>query len=147
MNNFHTLGSLVVKGPLISFLRYVPDRLALREIAYHIVSVNIAVTLAKNQKRKWPNFPISLGIYTLLNPKHAQKEVDLLDGIWLAQGDFKRHDPTEVVKKHCATVKRKTYIHEDNPFDLVFQRAMNFHEVSQRVDAIRNNANFLNFIE
>jgi hypothetical protein len=88
-------------------LRYVTDRLALREIAYHIVSVNIASTLVKNQKRKWPTFPISLGIYTLSNPKNAQKEVDSLDKIWLAQGDFKSHDQTEVVKKHCVVVKIK----------------------------------------
>jgi hypothetical protein len=103
--------------------------------------------LVKNQKKKWPTFPILLGIYTLLNAKHAQKEVDQLDGIWLAQGDFKKHDPTKVVKKHCVMVKRKAYIHEDNPFDIIFQRATSFHEISQRVDAIRNNSNFLNFIE
>jgi hypothetical protein len=83
----------------------------------------------------------------LSNPKHAQKEVDPLDRIWLAHGDFKRHDPTEVVKKHCAMVKIKTYIHENKPFDLVFQGEMHFHEVRQRIDAIRNSPNFLDFIE
>jgi hypothetical protein len=62
----------------------------------------------------------------LLNEKHAQREVDLLEGIWLAQGYFKKHDPTEVVKNHCVVVKRKAYIHEDNPFDLIFQRAKIF---------------------
>jgi hypothetical protein len=66
--------------------------------------------------------------------------VDQLEGIWLAQGNFKKHDPTEIVKKHCAMVKSKAYIHEDDPFDIVFQRATSFHEVSQRIDAIRNNS-------
>jgi hypothetical protein len=49
--------------------------LALKEIAYHIFVVDITVTLAKNLKKQWPNFPISLGIYTLSNPKHAQKRL------------------------------------------------------------------------
>jgi hypothetical protein len=103
--------------------------------------------LAKNQKRKWPNLPMSLSVYNLLNEKHSQKKVDLLDGIWLAQGYFKRHDPIEVVKRHCVVVKRKTYIHEDNYFDLVFDRATSFHELSDKIDVIRNISNLLNFVE
>jgi hypothetical protein len=135
------------EGPPHLFPGYVPDMLALKEIAYHIVVVDIAVTLAKNLKKQWPNFPISLGIYTLSNPKHAQKEIESLDRIWLAHGDFKRHDPIEVVIKHYAMVKRKTYIHEHNPFDIVFQGVMHFHEVRQRIYAIRDSANFFHFIE
>jgi hypothetical protein len=103
--------------------------------------------LAKNQKRKWPNLPMSLSVYNLLNEKHSQKKVDLLDGIWLAQGYFKRHDPIEVVKRHCVVVKRKTYIHEDNYFNLVFDRATSFHELSDKIDVIRNISNLLNFVE
>jgi hypothetical protein len=81
-----------------------------------------------------------------LNAKHAQKEVDLLYGIWLIQGYFKRHDPIEIVKRHCTIVKIKENIHEDNSLDVVFQRATKFHELSQRIDLIRNNASFLKFV-
>jgi hypothetical protein len=66
--------------------RYVPNRLALREIAYQTVSVGIATFLSRSQKRQWPSFPISLGIFTLLNANHAQKEVEKMEGIWLAMG-------------------------------------------------------------
>jgi hypothetical protein len=112
--------------------RYVPDRLVLREIAYQIVGVGIVASLSKSQKKKWPSFPIPLGIYSLLNAKHALKEVEQMEGIWLAQGNFKKHDPMGLVKKHCNMVKNvKAYNHEDDPFDIIFQRDLNYQEVAQ----------------
>jgi hypothetical protein len=113
--------------------RYVPDRLALREIAYQTIGVGIVASLSKSQKKQWPSFPISLGIFSLLNAKHALKEVEKMEGIWLAQGNFKRHDPIGLVKKHCNMVKNvKAYNHEDDPFDIIFQRALNYQEVAQQ---------------
>jgi hypothetical protein len=51
--------------------RYFPNSLALREIAYQIISIDIATSMSRNQKTQWPTFPISLGIFNLLNAKHA----------------------------------------------------------------------------
>jgi hypothetical protein len=57
----------------------------------------------------------------LLNRKHALKEVEKIEGIWLAQGNFKRHDPIGFFKKHCSMVKNvNAYNHEDDPFDTIF---------------------------
>jgi hypothetical protein len=37
-----------------------------------------------------------------------------------------------IVKKHCSMVKNvKAYNHEDDPFDIIFQRAVNYQEVAQ----------------
>jgi hypothetical protein len=56
----------------------------------------------QKSKKQWPSFPIPLGIYSLLNSKHALKEVEQLEGIWLAHGNFKRHDPIGLVKSIVA---------------------------------------------
>jgi hypothetical protein len=50
--------------------------------------LGIVASLSKNQKKQWPSFPISLGIYCLLNGKHALKEAKQLGNIWLACGNF-----------------------------------------------------------
>jgi len=80
--------------------RYVPDRLALREIRYQIVGVGIVSSLSKSKKKKIPYFPISLCILSLLNEKHALKEVEKMERIWLAKGNFKRHDPIGLVRNY-----------------------------------------------
>jgi hypothetical protein len=47
-----------------------------------------------------------------------------MEGIWLAWGNFKRHNPMGLVEKHYNMVKNvKDYNHEDDPFDIIFQRA------------------------
>jgi hypothetical protein len=100
---------------------YVQHRLALRSISYQTVSVGIVAFLSRSQKKQWPSFPISLGIFTLSNTKHAQTKVEQIKNIWLTQGNFKEHDPTKIVKKHCSMVNNvKSYTHEDDPFDIVF---------------------------
>jgi hypothetical protein len=91
--------------------RYVSNKLALREIAYQIVSVGDVSFLSRSQKRQWPSFPISLRIFTLSNAKHAQREVEQTNRIWLAHGNFKKHDPTKIFKKHCSTEKISQSIH------------------------------------
>jgi len=95
--------------------------LALGEISYQIVGVGIVAFLSKSQKKQWPCFPISLGIFSLLNVKHALKGVQQMEGIWSAQGNFKIHDPIGLVKKYCRMVKNfEAYNHEDDPFNIIF---------------------------
>jgi len=47
-----------------------------------------------------------------------------MEGIWLAWGNFKGHDLMELVEKQYNMVNNfKSYNHEDEPFDIIFQRA------------------------
>ena len=46
---------------------YVPDRLVLREIAHQTTGVGAFARLTKHGKRPWPQFPISVGRFTLAN--------------------------------------------------------------------------------
>jgi hypothetical protein len=41
----------------------------------------------------------------------------------------------------------KTYIHEDDPFDIIFQRDRNYQEVIHRIDQIRDSSKFSDFID
>jgi hypothetical protein len=70
-----------------------------------------------------------------------------MEGIWLAQENFKRHDPIGLVKKHCIIVKNfKAYNHEDDPFDIIFQRSRDYQEVSQRIHELRSNPKMQEFL-
>ena len=54
-----------------------------------------------------------------------------MEGIWLSQGNFKIHDPIGLVKKHYSIVKNvKSYNHENDTFDIIFQRDVNYQEVA-----------------
>jgi hypothetical protein len=54
--------------------KYVHDKLLGKEIAYQTIDVGITVFLVASSKRIWPNFPIKVGRFTLLNVPHARKE-------------------------------------------------------------------------
>jgi len=53
----------------------------LREITYQTIVMGIFASLSKNQKKQWSSFLVSLGIYCLLNGKHALKEVEELENM------------------------------------------------------------------
>jgi hypothetical protein len=55
-------------------LKYVPDMLVLREIAFQTVSTGITRALYSNSNNLWPSFHLNHAIYTMLNIKHAMKE-------------------------------------------------------------------------
>jgi hypothetical protein len=41
----------------------------------------------------------------------------------------------------------KAYNHEDDPFDIVFQRDTSFQEMSQQIDVIRNSSKIQEFLD
>jgi hypothetical protein len=60
------------------------------------------------------------------------KEVEHMEGIWLAHGNFTRHDPIGLVKKQFSMVKNfKAYNHEDDPFEIIFQREFNYQGLNE----------------
>jgi hypothetical protein len=71
-----------------------------------------------------------------------------MEGIWLTQSEFKRHDPMGLVKKQCSMVKNfKAYNHEDDPFDIIFQRALNYQEIAQRIHELRISPKMQEFLD
>jgi hypothetical protein len=41
----------------------------------------------------------------------------------------------------------KAYNHEDDPFDIVFQRAQDYQEVSQRIQDLKNSPKMQEFLD
>lgn len=64
---------------------FVPDRLALKEIAFQTVRVGSLVRLSWHNKKTWPTFPISIGRFTLSNRQHAEREARDLERLQLCR--------------------------------------------------------------
>jgi hypothetical protein len=54
------------------------------------------------QKKVWPNFPIQVGMFSLLDFGHSKVEVAALEDVKLVDIEFKRHDPCRIVENHLA---------------------------------------------
>ena len=55
---------------------YVPDNLLAREITYQTIANGLSKVLKDAKKTMWPTYPISCGVYSLDNFKHAGLEIE-----------------------------------------------------------------------
>ena len=86
--------------------------------------------LKDNRKSIWPSFPIEIGPYKLQNVEHSHKEFLILKLIWLHQQNFRKHDPKMIVISIGEGLKGiKYYIHQDNPFESLFENATSYQEI------------------
>jgi hypothetical protein len=100
-------------------------------------------------KKVWTPFPISIGSYSLLDFGHAKAEAAALEEMKLVDIEFKKHDPSKVVRNHLASCVLKRYEHEDSPHDKIFRGARSFAEVLSRIQSLppRDMTEFLKFWE
>jgi hypothetical protein len=75
--------------------KYVPKKLLAREIACQTMEKGITVYLSDKNKKYWPNFPLHVGRYTLLNKPHVEMEVEALREIYLCTGSLKGTQSTQ----------------------------------------------------
>jgi hypothetical protein len=63
--------------------------------------------------------------------------------------EFKKHDPSGVVRNHLASCGLKRYEHEDSLHDEIFHGMRSFSEVLSKIQALppRDMVNFLKFQE
>jgi hypothetical protein len=87
-------------------------------------------------KKVWPPFPIRIGSYSLLDFGHAKAEAAALEEMKLVDIEFKKHDPSKVVRNHLASCGLKRYEHEDSPHDEIFRGARSFAEVLSWIQAL-----------
>ena len=71
---------------------FVPCKLVLREITYHIILNAFNASMNKDQKILCPPYPLNLGMYSLANCTHARIETKAILDISLSEGRFTRHD-------------------------------------------------------
>ena len=54
-------------------LKYVPNQILLKEFTFQFFEIGLAVGLIKRKVKAWPEMPLSVGPFQLLNHGHAQK--------------------------------------------------------------------------
>jgi hypothetical protein len=99
---------------------FLPDKLLCLEISRQSVLGGIRKELKGVSKKVWPPFPIRIGAYSLLYFFHAKAEAAALEEMKLVDIEFKKHDPSKVVRNHLASCGLKRYEHEDSPHDEIF---------------------------
>jgi hypothetical protein len=120
--------------------KLLPDRLICREVAYQLANGGIGIELKIQQKKMWPQFPVYLGKFSLLNFVHCKAEAELLNEIKLVDIEHRKHDPYQIIKDHVAQCGLKAYEHEESFFDDVFKNAESYNEVLDRVQTLSPDA-------
>jgi hypothetical protein len=125
------------------------DKLLCHEIARQTVLGGIRKELKGVSKKVCSPFLIHIGAYSLLYFGHAKDEAMVLEEMKLVDIEFKKHDPSKVVRNHLAICVLKRYEHEDSPHDEIFQGARSYSEVLSRIQALppRDKADFFKFHE
>ena len=126
---------------------FLPDKLLCRETARQTVLDGISKEIKGVSKKVWPPFPNHVGAYSLLYFSHAKSEAMALEEMKLVDIEFKKHDPSKVVRNHLASCGLKRYEHKDSPHDEIFQGVRSYSEVLSRIQALppRDMADFLKF--
>jgi hypothetical protein len=96
---------------------FFPDKLLCREITRQTVLGEIRKDIKGVSKKVWPPFPIHIGAYSLLYFGHAKFDAIALEEMKLVDIEFKKHDPSKVVRNHMASCGLKRYEHEDSHHD------------------------------
>jgi hypothetical protein len=96
---------------------------------YQTMVGGINKELKATQKKVWTNFPIQVGMFTLLYLGHSKVEDVALEDVKLVDIKFKKHDPHKIVENHLAQFNMKRYIHENSPYDEMFREFIYYEEV------------------
>ena len=110
---------------------YIPDKLLAREISYQIMSEGVTQTLKDEKKRGWPSFPLRIGVYTLQNYKHAEKEATKLQMISLASIPNRLYDPKKTAFIALEQAELSKVVHQEDQFDDLFVSADSISQIKQ----------------
>jgi hypothetical protein len=126
---------------------FFPDKLLCREIARQTVLDGISKYLKGVSKKVWPPFLIHIGTYSLLDFFHSKAKAMVLEEMKLVDIEFKKHNPSKVVRNHLASYGLKRYEHDDSPHDEIFQGARSYLEVLSQIQALppRDKVDFFKF--
>lgn len=121
------LASIITTPHLLS--KYVPNKLLLKEFAFQLFEIGHSIELIRRKLKAWPELPLPIGSYHLLNHGHTQKEMeDYLDYRWLS-ASIQRHDPKGLIAVHFRRLGLMTsYKHETLPNDSLFEEVKGFKD-------------------
>ena len=120
---------------------FVPDRLALKEIAFQTVGVAALVRLTWHSKKTWPTFPISIGRCTLSNRQHAEREARDLERLQLCRAPHRFFDPKYKIKDMFVHFNLSCPEHqsdlEEEKFQEIFDYVERLKEVASPEEMMR----------
>jgi hypothetical protein len=118
-----------------------------REVAYQIVMRDINKELKGAQKNVCLNFPIDVGMFSLLDFGHSKVEVVALEDVKLVDIELKGHDSHKIVENHLAQFNMKIYVHENSPYDEIFRGVRSYEDVQDRfqIMSLDQHDSFLSF--
>ena len=99
---------------------YIPDKLLAREISYQIMAESTTQTLKKEKKRGWPPIPLRIGVYTLHDLKHAEKEATKIQSLTPATIPNRLYDPKQMAYASLEHAKLTKFDHQEDWFDNLF---------------------------
>lgn len=122
-----------------ALLRYILERISLREVVNQTTLNDQAQKLSKLQKKIWPNFPIKFGKLSLKDGGHAFKEAEKLQCVWIDSLPHYDYDPSGKINDHYKVVSYiKTFTHQNTPFDDVFINIDDFVQAVERGKLLSN---------
>jgi hypothetical protein len=117
-------------------------------VVYQTVAGGINKELKVAQKKVWLNFPIQVGMFTLLDFGYSKVEAATLEDVKLVDIEFKKHDPHKIVENHLAQFNMKRYMHENSPpYDEMFKGDRSYEEVQDKFQTLPpdQQASFVSF--
>jgi hypothetical protein len=85
----------------------------------------------KKKKRGWPSFPLRIGVFTLHNYKHAEKEATKMQALSLATIPSRLYDPKKTAYTALEQAKLTKVDHQEDMFDDLFVGADTISQAKQ----------------
>jgi hypothetical protein len=134
--NFYYIRVYGCSIPPHALPKFLPNRLALREVSHQIVKGGIRIELKAAQKKSRLIFPLYNGKCSLLNLGHSKVEEEVLQEIKLVDIEHRKHDPYQLVNRHLMHCNMKAYEHKKFVYDYIFKEVKAYEEVLNRVRAL-----------
>lgn len=114
--------------------KYILDKLLLKEFAFQLFEIVQTIELIRRKLKAWPELPVPMVPYQLLNHGHARKEMEgYLDYRWMP-ATIQRHHPKGLITTHFRRLGLTiTYRHETRPEDFLFEDVKGFEEAIVRM--------------
>ena len=100
---------------------YVPNNLLAREITYQTIVNGLSKVLKDAKKMMWPTYPISCGVYSLDNFKHAAGEIAKIQCLNFPFMPNRKYDPSDTSKNFTTQENITQFMHEWDKFDDLFE--------------------------
>ena len=114
--------------------RIVPDQMVLQQFSFQTVIDGAYPKLAKNKRKGWPRFPLSLDCLVIQNSTHATmlgKEITIMK---LGEASKRMHDPKAFLVSLFAQEKAKfNYTHEYFPNDSMYMGFVDFRQTLHKI--------------